>query len=462
MACKLAGAANPHSLSLPVHLHQTYRTSDSGRLAFAVIFSLLLHALLFFFVRFAQPSWKDFSGGASTLKVTLEKSLAESPQQTEIQQASQESKGKAKTGVHETNSFLQKELTATRQTPAEQTKTEIPKVVISKEILTLNKPDKKNPIDSAPDLLVTQTPPPETPENKDKPYAPAPSVENPVAKIAPPAEKLVSSEPAPGEKQEKIVFAEPAQQKSPVAKPGSVIPEAKPVKIEEPKPVEPPPVKIEEPKPVPVEKPKPARIEEPQPVKAEEPKPPKAEEPKPIKTEEAKPIRTEMATDTKTRPAEGEKPGTSGTELHGYKIPSLSNFGIAPIRKFTSDNDRKIKFGERRKTVGLKEQDFRYSMYAESVRLKLQRIGMFNYPAAAAKDNLSGTLSVLISIRSDGSLEEFNVIQPSAYDVLNTGAERIVRMSSPFSPLPENIRQETDVLTIRINWSFSRANQSFD
>jgi hypothetical protein len=35
-------------------------------------------------------------------------------------------------------------------------------------------------------------------------------------------------------------------------------------------------------------------------------------------------------------------------------------------------------------------------------------------------------------------------------------------MSAPFSPLPENIRQGTDMLSININWSFSNSSQSFD
>ncbi len=101
-------------------------------------------------------------------------------------------------------------------------------------------------------------------------------------------------------------------------------------------------------------------------------------------------------------------------------------------------------------------------MYVESVRLKLQRIGSFNFPAAAARDHLSGTLSVIISIRADGSLEDFRVIQPSVYEALNKGAENIVKMSAPFSPLPDNIRQDIDILSIKINWSFTESRQSLE
>ena len=460
-----------------------------------MLLSLLLHVLLLFFVRFAPPSWKGFSGGTSPLNVILDMMPAKIAKPSAIAQASRDSQGAAKVGVQDNNLFPERPLTSTKRTPVNQPKTDIPKDFVGKEILTVKKSTQADIIESVPDLLATKTPTPENPATREKPYAPAPSVAKPVAAAPPPVEKLVSAEPVPGERQEKIVFAEPAQVKPLAEKPESIpeapkpvkieepkpvkiekpepvkIEEPKPIKVEEPKPVEavkpkpveiekPKPVEIEKPKPVEIEKPKPAAIEEPKPVKIAEAAPAKVEQPQPTKAEEAKPARAEVATETKVRAIETGKSDIFRTAPPAYKIPSLAELSIASARKFASDDDRKIKFGERRKTVSAGEKDFRYAMYVESVRLKLQRIGMFNYPAAAA--NLSGTLSVIISIRADGSLEEFSVIQPSAYPALNKGAENIVRMSAPFSPLPDNIRQETDILSIKINWSFSQSSQSFD
>lgn len=440
---------------------------------FAVLLSLLLHIVLLFFVRMAPPSWKGFSSGTSPLNVILDTTPAEVAKPSAIAEASQSSQGTARVGVQDNNPFPEKPLTAVKNTPVDQPKTDIPKDLIGKEILTAKKSAQVDMVESVPDLLATKEPAPEKPEDKEKPYAPAPSVAKPVTAAPPPVEKLVSAEPAPGERHEKIVFAESTQAKPLAEKPGSPPEEPKPVKAEEPTPVkieEPKPVKIEEQKPVEVEKskpvefekPKPVTIAEPKPVKVAEPTPVKVEEPKPAKAEELNPARAGVAAETKARPVETGKSDVFRTGAPAYKIPSLAELSIASARKFASDDDRKIKFGERKKSVGLKEQDFRYAMYVESVRLKLQRIGMFNYPAAAARDNLSGTLSVLITIRADGSLEEFSVIQPSAYAVLNKGAENIVRMSAPFSPLPDNIRQDTDLLSIRVNWSFSQSSQSFD
>ena len=472
-----------------VHFHLNDRGSESGRLIIAILFSLVLHALLLFFIRFAQPSWKPPASRATPLNVFLEKKAAKTPKPAGIPEAVQYSEGKAIIGVQEKNSFPLKTLTAVIHAQVDQPKTKIPKKFIGKKILAINKPAKATVVESEPDLLVTKSPAPEIPEDEEKPFAPTPSVENPVAKVVPPIEKLVSPEPTPGEKQEKIVFAEHAQEKSTVEKPGNVaeepkaimvkepepvkIEEPKPAKIEEPKPVkvaEPEPVKIEEPKPVKAEASKPVKIEEIKPVKAEEPKSAKIEEAKPAGIEEhapanaegQKPAKTEAAAEPKGRSSEDGKPDVFGAKPLGYAPPSLAQLSIAAVRNLPREENRRIQFGERRKSVGLREQDFRYAMYVEGVRIKLERIGSFNYPAAAARNNQSGTLSIKISIRSDGSLEDFSIVRPSAYEALNAGAERIVRMSAPFSPLPENIRQDTDILSITINWSFSNSRQSFD
>jgi protein TonB len=482
MACKLTAAKLQFThQSLSVHFFKNYRTSEPRRLIFALLLSLLLHVLLLFFVRFAPPSWKNFSSGTFPLNVILNTAPAEIAKPSAIAEASQDSQGAAKVGVQDNNPFHENPLTAAKSTPVEQPKTDIPKNFIGKEILTVKKSAQVTMAESVPDLLATKIPAPENPEDKEKPFAPAPSVAKPVAVAPPPVEKLVSAEPTPGEKPEKIVFAEPAQEKPPTEKPGNIpegpksvkvekpepvkVEETKPIKFEEPKHVEiaqAKPVEIEKPKPNEIEQPKPAITDETKPVKVATPTPIKVEEPHPAKAEELKSARTEVAAETKTQPVEAGKSDVFRTGTSSYKIPSLAELSIASARKFASDDDRKIKFGERRKTIGIREQDFRYAMYVESVRLKLQRIGQFNYPAAAARGHLSGTLSVIITLRADGSLEDFSVIQPSVYEVLNKGAENIVRMSAPFSPLPDNIRQDTDILSIKINWSFSQSSQSLD
>ena len=464
-----------------MHFHLNYKASKSDRLLIAVLFSLVLHTLLLFFIRFAQPSWRNPASLAIPLNVILEKKAALISKPAGIPEASLESKGEAKIGVQETNPFPQKTLTAITHAQVDQSRTEIPKTFRGKKILAINKPAKTTMVEGEPDLLVTKNTSPEPPESGEKPFAPTPSVENPVATVVPPIEKLVSPEPIPGEKQEKIVIAEPAQEALTVEKSGSGAEVPEPVKIEEPEPVkieEPKPVKVAEPEPVKIEEAKPVKAEVPEPVKVEESRPVKAEEQKPIRVEQAKPVKvegpmpvraeepksakTEVGLGPNIRPPEDGKPDEFHAKPAGYAAPSLAELSIAAVRNLSGRETKRIQFGERRKSVGLKEQDFRYAMYVEGVRLKLQRIGAFNYPSAAARDNQGGTLSIKISIRSDGSLEDFSIVRPSAYEALNAGAEKIVRMSAPFSPLPDNIRKDTDILGITINWTFSNSMQSLD
>ncbi len=474
-----------------------YRASDTRRLTIAILFSLALHILLLFFIKFAQPSWNFAAGLTTPLNVFLEKTAARVPKLAGIPEAIQDSKGKPIIGVQETNPFPLKELTAVTHEQVDQPRTKIPQKFTGKRILAINKPAKTTVVESEPDLLVTKSTPPEAPENEELSFAPTPSVENQVKKVIPPIEKLVSPEPIPGEKQEKIVIAESVQEKPALEKSGGNIEEPKPVKIEEPSPakiaepnpviieepkpvkIEEPqpvkaagqaPVKIEEPKPVKTEEPKPAKIEESKPAKAEEPKPAKIEEPIPAKAEKPSPVKAEepkqakagAMVEAKSRSSEDGRPEAPLVKSAGFAIPSLAELSLASVRNLAREENKRIQFGERRKTVGLKEQNFRYAMYVEGVRIKLERIGSFNYPVAAARNNLNGALSIKISIRSDGSLEDFIIVRPSEYESLNAGAERIVRMSAPFSPLPESIRQDMDILSITINWTFSNSRQSLD
>lgn len=461
-----------------MRFHLDFRVSNSGRLAIAFLFSLVLHALLLFYIRFAQPSWTTTNNETTTLNVILQKTAAEVAQPAGIPQASLHSKGAAKIGVQAATPVPaavpvpQETRPTVTLSQNEPRKPEPPKVPSEEKILAMEKPAKFTVPESTPELPETKILPPEITEEKAKPPAPIPSVENLAAKTIPPVEeprKIVAAAPAP-----KTAVAEPPrpveQPKPEEPKPVKVeepkpvkIEEPKPIKVEEPKPVkveEPKPVKIEEPKPVKVEQPKPVKIEEPKPIKVEEPKPAKAEEPKPVKIEEPKPVKPEVAAGPKTSPF--GKPDETRAGPPGYSARSMSEFGIEAARGLPKITDKRMAFAERRKIVGSKEQELRYVMYRDSVILKLQRVGQFNYPAEAARNNQGGSLIVQFSIRPDGSLEEISIVQPSPHEALNAGAEKIIKMCAPFSPLPESIRRDTDILTIRINWNFVNSRQALD
>lgn len=109
----------------------------------------------------------------------------------------------------------------------------------------------------------------------------------------------------------------------------------------------------------------------------------------------------------------------------------------------------------RRKFIGARTQEYRYAQYKEAWRIKVERIGNLNYPEAARQDKIYGSLQLTVSIRADGSLESVEVNRPSGKRILDAAAQRIVRLAAPFPPLPEDIRKETDILSMTYTWTFT-------
>lgn len=109
----------------------------------------------------------------------------------------------------------------------------------------------------------------------------------------------------------------------------------------------------------------------------------------------------------------------------------------------------------RRRFIGARTHEYRFAQYVEDWRIKVERIGNLNYPAAARQQHLVGSLLLTVSIRADGSLENVEVNHSSGKSLLDAAAIRIVRLAAPFAPLPPNIRRDTDILSITRTWTFT-------
>ena len=109
----------------------------------------------------------------------------------------------------------------------------------------------------------------------------------------------------------------------------------------------------------------------------------------------------------------------------------------------------------RRKFIGARTQEYRFAQYIEDWRIKVERIGNLNYPDAARQKKIYGSLQLTVSIRADGSVENVEVSRSSGQRILDAAAQRIVKLASPFSPLPPDIRKDTDILSITRTWTFT-------
>lgn len=139
---------------------------------------------------------------------------------------------------------------------------------------------------------------------------------------------------------------------------------------------------------------------------------------------------------------------STATQLltHSFKIASLS----AQIRrKMESRAER-----PRRKFISASTKEYHYAAYMEAWRLKVERIGNLNYPEQARKHGLSGSLVLDVALRRDGSIDEITIRRSSGEKMLDNAAIRIVELSAPFAPFPQDIKDETDILHIMRTWQF--------
>ena len=157
-----------------------------------------------------------------------------------------------------------------------------------------------------------------------------------------------------------------------------------------------------------------------------------------------------------TRPAPDIKdtpPLPSATALltNSFKIASLS----AEIRRKLQDKANR----PRRKFISASTKEYKYASYMEAWRAKVERVGNLNYPDDARKKKLSGSLILDVALNADGSVYRITVRRSSGIKILDDAAIRIVELSSPFAPFPDQIKGETDILHITRTWQFLNNNR---
>lgn len=109
----------------------------------------------------------------------------------------------------------------------------------------------------------------------------------------------------------------------------------------------------------------------------------------------------------------------------------------------------------RSKYISARTQEFKYANYMRDWVTKVERVGDLNYPDAARRQDLSGSLIVEVALYADGTVREIKILRPSGHKLLDDAAIRIVKLAAPFPGFPEEIRKETDVLYITRTWVFN-------
>lgn len=98
------------------------------------------------------------------------------------------------------------------------------------------------------------------------------------------------------------------------------------------------------------------------------------------------------------------------------------------------------------------------ALYLDSWRRRIEAVGNINYPDKAREEQIYGSLRMLVALLPDGQVDEIRVMQSSGSSILDDAAIEIVHLAAPFSPFPEAMRAEADILEIIRTWRFHEGN----
>lgn len=209
-----------------------------------------------------------------------------------------------------------------------------------------------------------------------------------------------------------------------------------------------------DPDPMPEPEPQPETESEPEP----EPEPETAPEPAPdsdkLTTDEAdEEIVEDTTTDDAATPEVPEAPSRPSAE----SLMAQARNEISALQDKMQQNSRAMSNAPEKRRISASTRDYPAAAYMQAWERKVERIGNLNYPNEARQRGINGTLMVSVDIRPDGSVPEDGIVisHSSGHKVLDDAAIKIVRMGAPYAPVPENVLQDSEMLTVIRTWKFA-------
>jgi periplasmic protein TonB len=113
----------------------------------------------------------------------------------------------------------------------------------------------------------------------------------------------------------------------------------------------------------------------------------------------------------------------------------------------------------KRAFVGANVKEYSFARYVEDWVTKVERVGNVNYPEAARRQGIYGSLKLTVSIFADGRIEAVEVDRSSGSKILDAAAIKIVELAAPYAAFPDEMRKKADILSITRTWTFTRSDQ---
>ena len=98
------------------------------------------------------------------------------------------------------------------------------------------------------------------------------------------------------------------------------------------------------------------------------------------------------------------------------------------------------------------------ALYLDTWRKRIEAVGNINYPSEARRQQIYGSLRMLVALLPTGEIDEIQILQSSGYSILDQAAIEIINLAAPFQPFPEAMRAEADILEIIRTFRFHEGN----
>jgi periplasmic protein TonB len=172
----------------------------------------------------------------------------------------------------------------------------------------------------------------------------------------------------------------------------------------------------------------------------------------PVKKQESK--KAFITQQTSSHEVLTQKKLTSKEVLEQILKPQQQNKRAARLAEELSLTLQEFAKRPKEKFLNSRTKEYIAATYMRGWIDKVERLGNADYPDAAIRAKLSGTLILDVVINADGTLKEINLRRSSGHQILDDAAKRIVRMSSPFAPFPTKLQKQADIIHITRSWEF--------
>ncbi len=153
---------------------------------------------------------------------------------------------------------------------------------------------------------------------------------------------------------------------------------------------------------------------------------------------------------------QSDKPQQADTpKKHASDQVNEQNLEIARLSAEISQELEQYAKRPKKKFITARTKEALFAAYMHKWVRKIERIGNLNYPDAARRDKLSGSLILVVGINKNGSINELILRDSSGHQLLDDAARNIVKLSAPFAPLTGKLAEQIDVLYITRTWEFS-------